>query len=85
MVNLPGETHEPARTTAARLQKKRRISLRRLMKTKPPRERSALRLKLVPFVDVTDARYGQVLNDKRPTANQCDGLFFFPVGAITQR
>ncbi len=32
-------------------------------------------------VDVTDARYGQVLNEKQPTANQCDGLFFFLVGA----
>jgi hypothetical protein len=28
-------------------------------------------------VDPTEARYGQVLNEKQPTANQCDGLFFF--------
>jgi hypothetical protein len=28
-----------------------------------------------------DARYGQVLFEKQPTANQCDGLFFFQVGA----
>jgi len=26
-------------------------------------------------VDVTDARYGPVLNEKQPTANQCDGLY----------
>jgi hypothetical protein len=29
-----------------------------------------------PF-DVTDARYGHVLNEKQPSANECDGRFFF--------
>ena len=36
-------------------------------------------------VDVTDAHYGQVLNEKQPTANQCDGLHFFQVGTTRHR
>ena len=42
-------------------------------------------LKLATFVDITDARYGQVLNEKQPTAYQCDGLFLFQVGTTRHR
>ena len=41
-----------------------------------------LRRALDDSVDPTNAHYGQVLNEKQPTANQCDGLFFFQVGTI---
>jgi hypothetical protein len=42
----------------------------------------------LPFdapVDVTDARCGQVLNEKQPTANQYDKRLFFQVGATRRR
>jgi len=47
------------------------------------RHTAASNTRLGASVDVTDARDGQVLIGKRPTANQCDGLFFFQVGART--
>ena len=38
------------------------------------------KLKLVPFVDLTNAHYGQLLIEKQPAANQCHGPFFIQVG-----